>query len=123
MTRACLRHVDATQSYQDRIMSLSHSDYTRRGFLRTVASSALIAGTFNFRELISLRAEDLRQGGMSMILLYMQGGPSQFETFDPKPGMDTGGPTKAISTASSGIEIAEPWANVAKQMNDIALIR
>jgi uncharacterized protein (DUF1501 family) len=53
----------------------------------------------------------------------MRGGPSQFETFDPKPDTTNGGPTKAISTAVPGVEIAEPWPNVAKAMKDIALVR
>ena len=58
-----------------------------------------------------------------MILLFMQGGPSQLETFDPKPGTENGGPTQAISTAVSGIQIAEGWEQTAKQMQDIAIIR
>ena len=36
---------------------------------------------------------------MACILLWMQGGPSQFETFSPKPGHDNGGETKAIGTS------------------------
>ena len=109
--------------FHHQAVSLSRGGVTRRSFLHAVSASALAAGTLNFRDLISLNAEDLRQQGMSMILLYMQGGPSQFETFDPKPGQETGGPTKAIATATNGIEIAEGWDSVAKQMNDIALIR
>jgi hypothetical protein len=60
---------------------------------------------------------------MACILLFMRGGPSQFETFDPKPDTETGGQTKAIKTAVSGIEIAEHWPKVAEQMKQIALIR
>jgi len=58
-----------------------------------------------------------------MILLWMAGGPSQFETFDPKPGVETGGPTEAISTAVPGIRIAQGWEHTAQAMADIALIR
>lgn len=104
-------------------MSRFTSHLNRRSFLHTVSAGALAAGTLSFRDIISLQAEDLQRKGMSMILLYMQGGPSQFETFDPKPGLETGGPTKAIATATNGIEIAEGWDKVAQQMNDIALIR
>lgn len=104
-------------------MSRFTSSLTRRSFLHTVSASALAAGSLSFRDIITLQAEELQRNGMSMILLYMQGGPSQFETFDPKPGMETGGPTKAIATATNGIEIAEGWDKVAQQMNDIALIR
>lgn len=104
-------------------IALFRNGMTRRSFFHTVSAGAIAAGTLSFRDLLSLQADELRRQGMSMILLYMQGGPSQFETFDPKPGQETGGPTKAISTSVAGIEIAENWSNVAKQMNDIALIR
>jgi len=32
----------------------------------------------------------------SCILLWMSGGPSQLDTFDPKPGQATGGPLRAV---------------------------
>lgn len=93
---------------------------SRRGFLYGTAAAA---GAMNFRDVMSVRADELRKQGRAMILLFMQGGPSQMETFDPKPGTEHGGPTKSISTAVSGIEIAEGWEQTAKQMQDIAIIR
>lgn len=113
-------------------MSLFHHEFvqfigpsavSRRSFLQHVSAGALAAGTLNFRQLMSVRAEELRKQGRSMILLWMQGGPSQFETFDPKPGTANGGQTAAIRTAASGIQIANGWEQTAKVMNDIALIR
>ena len=69
---------------------------SRRGFLGSVGAAgvgAAAAGSLGLRDLVALRAEDLQKKGMSVIVLWMQGGPSQFETFDPKPGHDNGGPT------------------------------
>ena len=57
------------------------------------------------RRLLAAVIEDLRKRGMACILLFMQGGPSQFETFSPKSGHANGGETKAISTSVSGIEV------------------
>ena len=57
------------------------------------------------------------------ILLYMEGGPSQLDTFDPKPGRPTGGPFKAIETSVKGIRISEHLPRLAKQMKRLALIR
>lgn len=57
------------------------------------------------------------------ILLWMPGGPSQLETLDPKPGHVNGGPTKAINTSVAGIQLAENLPNIARQMNDVAIIR
>jgi hypothetical protein len=53
----------------------------------------------------------------------MAGGPSQFETFDPKPGAETQGPTRAITTAAPGIAIAEHWTHTARVTGDLAFIR
>ena len=103
-------------------VALTRRTLSRRGFLYG-ASAAATVGAFNFRDVMSLRAEELRKQGRAMILLFMQGGPSQLETFDPKPGTDNSGPTTAISTSVSGIQIAEGWEQTAKQMQNIAIIR
>jgi hypothetical protein len=60
---------------------------------------------------------------MACILLWMNGGPSQFETFSPKPGHEFGGETKAIGTSVAGIHIAENMHHCARVMNDLAVIR
>jgi hypothetical protein len=96
---------------------------SRRFFLRSVAAGAAGAAGLGWMDAVRAQADTLRKQGMACILLFMRGGPSQFETFDPKPGTETGGPTKAIDTAASGIQIAEHWPKVAKQMKDIALVR
>ena len=59
----------------------------------------------------------------SCILLWMPGGPSHIDTFDPKPGEETGGPFKAIDTAVPGVRIAEHLPLVAKQMKELAVVR
>ena len=95
----------------------------RRDFLRYVSASSIAAGTLSWNDWMSVQAAELRQQGMACILLWMQGGPSQFETFDPKPNHRNGGATKSISTAVSGIKIAENLPETAKVMNDICVIR
>jgi hypothetical protein len=57
------------------------------------------------------------------ILLWMNGGPSQMDTFDLKPGHKNGGPFKEIATSVSGIKISEHLPKVAKQMKRMAIIR
>jgi hypothetical protein len=102
-----------------------HRDGTirRRDFLRGVSTAAIGAGALGWKDLISLEAAELRRRGMACILLWMQGGPSHFETFSPKPGHENGGQTKAISTAVSGIQIAENFPRLAQGMGDMAIIR
>jgi hypothetical protein len=57
------------------------------------------------------------------ILLWMNGGPSQMDTFDLKPGHKNGGEFKEISTAAPGVKISEHLPGLAKRMNRMALIR
>lgn len=57
------------------------------------------------------------------IVLWMEGGPSQFETFDPKPRTETGGPTATIATAVPGVHISEHLPQLAKQMKQLTLLR
>src|SRR5918994_2062522 len=95
----------------------------RRDFLRQSAGFGLAAGALNWTDVISARAEELRSRGMACILLWMSGGPSQFETFSPKPGHANGGETKAIDTSVSGIQIAENLPHLADAMNELAIIR
>ena len=94
--------------------------FSRRSFLRSVAAGAVGA---SFVDVMATHAQELRRRDMSCILLFMGGGPSQFETFDPKPGHANGGPTLAINTAANNIRIADSWPEVAREMNNIALVR
>jgi Protein of unknown function (DUF1501) len=59
----------------------------------------------------------------SCILLWMNGGPSQLDTFDLKPGHANGGPFKEIQTSVPGIKISEHLPKIAKHMEQMAVIR
>jgi len=93
---------------------------SRRGFLRWLGAGTLGLSLF---DRLTLFADEVRRQQRSCILLWMAGGPSQFETFDPKPGAETQGPTRAMATATPGIQIAEHWTRVARATDDLAVIR
>src|SRR5262249_24318055 len=59
----------------------------------------------------------------SCILLWMNGGPSQMDTFDLKPGHANGGPFKDIATRVPGIKIREHLPKLAAHLDEIALVR
>ena len=59
----------------------------------------------------------------SLITLWLAGGPSQLETWDPHPGTKSGGPTKAISTSIPGVEIADSFPLLAEQLHLLSVIR
>src|SRR5262245_20773525 len=94
----------------------------RRDFLKVIPTAAAAAGALSWHDQITASAADLRRSGKACILLWMQGGPSQFETFDPKPGNANGGETKSVSTAVPGIEISENLPQIAKATGDLCLI-
>ena len=97
--------------------------FPRRRLLKAVPATALAAGTIGLSDIVRVDAEELKRQGRSMILLWMAGGQSQFETFDPKPGTSNGGPTKAISTAVPGVQLAENWNRTAAVLDRFSLIR
>jgi hypothetical protein len=59
----------------------------------------------------------------SCILLWMAGGPSQLDTFDPKPNHANGGQFKPIATAVPGIQICETLPRLATHMKELVLVR
>jgi uncharacterized protein (DUF1501 family) len=96
---------------------------SRRGFLRTVAAAGAGTLALGWHDLLVAKADQLRKAGKSMILLWMDGGPSQYETFNPKPGSKYQAQALAIHTTIPGIQFAEYWPQTARALDRIALIR
>lgn len=61
----------------------------------------------------------------SCILLWLDGGPSHLDTFDPKPDapIEVRGPFKTLPTAIAGVALCEHLPQTAKVLNRVALIR
>jgi uncharacterized protein (DUF1501 family) len=68
-------------------------------------------------------AETLRKDQKRVLFIWLAGGSSQFEMWDPKPGRDTGGPFRAVSTAVPGYPICELMPKLAVRMNKLAVVR
>lgn len=58
-----------------------------------------------------------------VILLWMAGGMSHIDTFDPKPGRATAGDLKPIRSSMSGVDISEILPKTAAQLKHATLIR
>ncbi len=93
--------------------------FDRRRFLTLAGLSWLTP----LGQLLARDAEQSRAPARSLILLWMGGGPSQLETFDPHPGTVIAGGTKAIATAVQGIQLAEGCERLAEQMASLTLVR
>jgi RNA polymerase sigma factor (sigma-70 family) len=66
---------------------------------------------------------DARKTPRSLIVLWMNGGPSQIDTFDLKPGDPNGGGAREIDTVVKGIRISEHLPRLAKLTDQMAIIR
>jgi hypothetical protein len=58
-----------------------------------------------------------------LVLLWLEGGPSQLETWDPKPGTAVGGPTQGLETGVKGWLISDNLPGLAKRAGDLAVVR
>ncbi|MEJ7730933.1 MAG: DUF1501 domain-containing protein [Polyangiaceae bacterium] len=97
----------------------------RRHFLTLGAGAVGVACAARW----GLGAEALAQtapagaSAKACILLWMNGGPSHIDTWDPKPGKPTGGKHKAIQTSAPGMRISEHLPGLAAQAHRLALLR
>ena len=97
--------------------------FSRRTLLGAGGGGLLMSTLASRLALAHERGETDPSRPRSVILLWMQGGPSQLETFDPHPGGITGGETRAIPTSAKGIEISELLPRTAEQMHLATLVR
>lgn len=99
-------------------------DWHRRRFLQ-----GLLAGSAGIRfGGLSLATEtpvasQLRPGRKQALFIWLAGGASQFEMWDPKPGRETGGPFRSIPTAVPGYHVGELMPKLAGMMDKLAVVR
>lgn len=97
----------------------------RRAFLKgalATAGGGVLAnwgGLFNSQTMAAAAARQQKR----CILLWMNGGASQIDTFDMKPGRPTGGPFRPINTNVPGTQICEYLPNMARMTDKLAIIR
>jgi uncharacterized protein (DUF1501 family) len=98
---------------------------SRRDWFRLCAAGALSVPASGWLSTLAVRAAE-GSGGKSRhkscILLFMTGGASHIDTFDPKPENSTSA-FQPISTAVSGIQVSEHLPKMAAQMKNCALLR
>lgn len=101
---------------------------SRRSFIAGGMGAALSAAipAWQLRSQLAAAA-DSGAGGFgkakACILLWMNGGPSHLDTWDPKPGTKNGGSFKAIDTRIKGVKISEHLPHLAEQADKLAIIR
>lgn len=99
------------------------SGMTRRHFMEhLMGASALTIPALMMGQTIKANAAQLKKNRKSAILLWMSGGPSAMDIWDLKPGTNTGGPFRPIST-SGDVQISEHMPLLSKQMHNLAIVR
>ncbi len=94
---------------------------SRREFMGGLLAGAAALSTPSLMQ--AAIAEQLKQSHKRVLTIFLHGGVSQLETWDPKPNTDTGGPFRAIPTSVPGIHISELLPYTAQQMHHLAIVR
>lgn len=92
---------------------------SRRRFL--AGSAAGLAG-LGFADIVRA-SDEIGRRDKRVLVIFMAGGLSQLESWDPKPGTNTGGPFQAIPTSVAGTHVCELLPYTAGQMHRLALVR
>src|SRR5437867_13108031 len=96
---------------------------SRRDWLRLAAAGVVGSSMSGWLDVLAADTAKNPQRKRSCILLWMNGGPSQMDTFDLKPGHANGGPYQEIQTNVPGIRISEHLPKLARNMDKMAIIR
>tara|TARA_R110002096_G_scaffold318022_11_gene512446 strand:+ start:10847 stop:12106 length:1260 start_codon:yes stop_codon:yes gene_type:complete len=100
---------------------LNHLDpISRRQFAERTAKAALGLSLVPAADTVLAEAQGKAK---HVIYLYMAGGMTHLDTFDPKPGADTQGQTGAVETGVPGIKLSEYLPGIAQRFKDVAVVR
>jgi hypothetical protein len=97
----------------------------RRDLLRLGGLSALGLGLSDWLRLRAVASMGTPARAKSCILIWLDGGPSHLETFDPKPNAprEVRGPFEDIATAAPGVRISELMPETARIADKVAIVR
>lgn len=96
---------------------------SRRDWLRLSSVGVVSYSLSGWLEAMAADAANDPNRKRACILLWMNGGPSQMDTFDLKPGNANGGPYQDIATSAPTVRISEHLPKIAKHMDKMAVIR
>jgi hypothetical protein len=95
--------------------------WSRRRWLGDAAAGAGAALLPGF--IPAVHGGALRRASRQVLFIWLDGGISQLESWDPKPNTEFGGPFRSIPTSVPGIDVSELLPRTARQMQHLAIIR
>ena len=106
-------------------MNTLDNEISRRGFIKGMASSCLgVSAIMSADDLMGVTIAHRPPTARHVIFLYMAGGMTHIDTFDPKPeNKEVMGLTEAIDTTADGIQLGSWLPETAKQMKVASLVR
>jgi len=97
---------------------------SRRRWLAGVSGAAGAAAIGGLGSLLQPAvAQELAAKDKQVLFVWIDGGMSQYESWDPKPATQFGGPFRAISTSVPGVQFSELLPRTATQMHHLAVVR
>jgi hypothetical protein len=102
-----------------------HEHLSRRALLKGALATTAGAAVANFGGLFNSHtiAAEAQKRGKRCILLWMNGGASQIDTFDMKPGRRTAGPFREIKSKLPGYRVCEYLPKMAQLVDKLGIIR
>src|SRR6187549_2892869 len=94
---------------------------SRRRFLGAGAGALAMGGLGGL--LSRAMAEEIKKKDKQVLFVWLDGGMSQLESWDPKPNTTFGGPFRSIPTSLPGVHVSELLPMCAKQMHRLCLVR
>ena len=91
---------------------------SRRQWLGGAAAGAVAGGLFH-----PALGEAVKKKNKQVLFIWLDGGISQLESWDPKPNTPFGGPFRAIATSVPGIHVSELLPRTARVMHHLTLVR
>jgi hypothetical protein len=106
-------------------MNHTQSHLSRRAFIKgaAVTGGGLILPNWGGLAHARAAAEDAAKNKKRCILLWMNGGASQIDTFDMKPGRPTAGPFRPIQSKVTGLQVCEYLSKMATIADKLAVVR
>jgi hypothetical protein len=102
---------------------MEHITLSRREWLRLSSAGVVGFSMSGWLETLAADTAGHPERRRSCILLWMNGGPSQTDTFDLKPGHANGGPYHEIASSVPGIKISEHLPKIAAWMDRMVIVR